>query len=97
MCGKSKPKLPQIKIILLSEGLPKGNLSEDNSSIWLPLLRSCLLVLSRVYLRAYENSNVDEISQIKCNHLLFRFPSHVSVEMLSMLWLVREPRMEQNH
>lgn len=38
---KNRPKLPQIKIILLSEELPKGNLSEDNSLIWLPLLRFC--------------------------------------------------------
>ena len=83
-------------MILLSEGLPNGNFLEDNSLIWLLLLRFFLLVLSRVYLRAYENNSVDEIRKIKCNYLLFGFTSHVSVEMLSMLRLIREPQMEQN-
>lgn len=95
MYGKTRPKLPQIRMIWLSERLPNGNLLEDSSLIWLPLLRFCLLVLSRVYLRAYENNDVDEIRKIKCNYLLFGFTSHVSVEMLSTLRLIREPQMEQ--
>jgi len=98
MCGKDRPKLPQIKIIFLSEGLPEGNLSEDNSLIWLPLLRFCLLALSKAYLRAYENNNEDEIGKIKGNFFVsFCFRSSVSVETLAVLRLVREPQVEQNH
>lgn len=52
--------------------------------------------LSRVYLRAFENNNVEEIRKIKCNYLLFGFASRVSIEMLSMPRLIRELQMEQN-
>lgn len=38
MCGKTRPILPQIKMVLLSEGVSNGNILEDNSLIWLPLL-----------------------------------------------------------
>lgn len=96
MCGKTRRKLPEIRTILLSQGLPVGNLLGDNSLVRLPLLRFGLFVLSRVCLRAYKN-NGDEIRRIKCNNLLFGFISHVSVEMLSMLRLIREPQMGQNH
>lgn len=96
MCGKTRRKLPQIRTILLSEGLPDGNLLEDNSLMRLPLLRFGLFVLSRVCLRAYKNINGDEIRKIKGNYLLLGFISHVSLEMLLMLRLVREPQMGQN-
>lgn len=96
MCGKTRRKLPQIRTILLSEGLPDGNLLEDNSLMRLPLLRFGLFVLSRVCLRAYKNINGDEIRKIKCNYLLLGFISHVSLEMLLMLRLIREPQMGQN-
>lgn len=70
---------------------------EDSSLMRLPLLRFGLLVLNRVCLRAYKNINGDEIMKIKCNYLLFGFIYHVSVEMLSMLRLIREPQKGQNH
>lgn len=37
-----------------------------------------------------------EIRKIKCNYLLFGFTSHMAVESISMLSLVREPQMKQN-
>lgn len=97
MRGKTRHKLPQIRTILLSEGLPVGNLLEDNSLMRLPLLRFGLFVLNRVCLRAYKNINGDKIMKIRCNYLLFGFISHVSAEMLSMLRLIREPQKGQNH
>lgn len=76
MCGKTRPKLPQVRKILFSEGLPNGNLLEDNSLIRLLLLGGFLLFLSRMYLRTYKN-NTDEIREkntIIClvSHLMFQ-------------------------
>lgn len=65
--------------------------------IQLPLLRFCLVVLSRVRLGTYENNNMDEMRKIKCNYLLFGLTSHVSVEILPMLRFIREPKIEQKH
>lgn len=76
MCGKTRPKLPQIRKILFSEGLPNGNLLEDYALIWLLLLKVFLLILSRKSLRTYKN-NADEIREkntITClvSHLMFQ-------------------------